>query len=206
MEDVLEVYQRPYDPLHPVICMDEKPYQLLDDVSPPQPVKEGTPRREDNEYERKGTCCLFAFVEPLTGWQYISASPRRTMLDWAREIKHVLTECFQGAEKVLLIADNLNTHFIKSLYEAFPAAEALSLAKRLEIHYTPKKGSWLNIAEIELSILSRQCLDRRIASLERLSAEIYSWQTERNLNPTPVRWQFTTDEARIKLHSLYPKL
>ena len=151
MEDVLEVYHRPYDPKRPVVCMDEKSYQLLDHARTPVPMKAGKSRKEDSEYKRNGTCSLFIFFEPLSGSRYVNVSRRRTKKDWAREIKHMLTECYPEADKVVLVMDNLNTHSISSLYETFPAQEAFRLAQKLEIHHTPKHGSWLNIAEIEIS-------------------------------------------------------
>jgi hypothetical protein len=205
MEDVLEVYHRPYDPGRPVICMDEQPVQLLGETREPIPMNEHHSRREDHEYVRKGTCSVFMFVEPLGGRRYVSASPQRTRKDWAREVKSLVTEQYPWAEKVVLVLDNLNTHTISSLYTAFPAEEAFSIAQKLEIHYTPKHGSWLNIAEIELSAMTSQCLDRRIDSLEKLSGELAAWQLDRNANQKIVRWQFTTEDARIKLHGLYPE-
>ncbi len=204
MEDVLEVYQRPYNSQLPVICMDEKPYQLLRDARKSLPMKPGKEKREDSEYIRNGTCSIFIFTEPLKGWRYAVVSERRTKIDWALQVKYLLTECYPDAEKIVLVMDNLNTHVISSLYQAFPAPVALTLAKRLEIHYTPKHGSWLNIAEIELSALSLQCLSRRIDTLTALSNEISAWQTDRNLSIKSVNWQFTTENARVKLHGLYP--
>ena len=204
MEDVLEVYKRPYNPSYPVVCMDEKPYQLLGEARASLPMKPGKVKREDSEYIRNGTCSIFIFTEPLAGWRYADVSERRTMIDWANHIKYLLTECYPNAEKVVLVMDNLNTHAISSLYQAFPAPLALELAKRLEIHYTPKHGSWLNIAEIELSALSIQCLNRKIDNIPDLSVEINAWQLDRNLNIKSVNWHFTTENARINLKSLYP--
>jgi len=204
MEDVLEVYHRPYDPRKPVVCMDEKPYQLLGDARPPLPMKPGSLKKEDSEYIRNGTCSIFIFTEPLSGWRHAEASERRTKKDWAYYIRNLLEKHYPTAEKVILVMDNLNTHVISSLYEAFPAPLALALAKRLEIHYTPKHGSWLNIAEIELSVMSSQCLNRRINDMNILSKEISTWQSERNQMTKAVNWQFTTEDARIKLKSLYP--
>lgn len=206
MEDVLEVYQRPYSAEKPLVCMDEKPYQLLGEVREPIPMTAQHCRREDNEYVRHGTCSIFMWHEPLGGKRYVSASQQRTREDWAREVKVLLTEQYPDAEKVVLVMDNLNTHAIASLYEAFPAAEALSLARRLELHYTPKHGSWLNIAEIELSALSMECLSRRIDSMEKLQEELKAWQQDRNAKSKGVKWQFTTSDARVKLHSLYPRI
>jgi DDE superfamily endonuclease len=168
MEDVLAVYHRPYDPARPVVCMDEKPYQLLDHAREPIPAEPGQDRLEDSEYVRRGTCSIFCWVEPLTGWRHVDAQPRRTKIDWAHQVRRLLTVDYPDAEKVVLVMDNLNTHGIGSLYEAFEPSEAFALAQRLEIHHTPKHGSWLNIAEIELSVLARQCLDRRIGSIETL--------------------------------------
>jgi len=206
MEDVLDVYGRPYDENCPVICMDEKPYQLLGEVRSPISVKPGAPKREDNEYKRNGTCSIFMFTEPLAGWRYAHARERRTKIDWALEIKELLTVHYPNAPKVCLVMDNLNTHTISSLYEAFPPVEARELAKRLEIHYTPKHGSWLNIAEIELSFLSRQCLDKRIDILDVLNDNVFAWSLKRNSCVKCVDWQFTTVDARIKLKRLYPVL
>jgi hypothetical protein len=161
-------------------------------------------KREDNEYVRKGTCSIFMFVEPLGGKRYVVASERRTRQDWAREVKSIVTEQYPQAEKVVLVMDNLNTHTATSLYEAFPPQEAFGIAQKLEIHYTPKHGSWLNIAEIELSAMTSQCLDRRIDTLDKLNGEVRAWQHERNRNQKTVKWQFASEDARIKLRSLYP--
>jgi hypothetical protein len=206
MEDVLEVYHRSYDQSKPVICMDEQPVQLLGEKREPLPMNEKHSKREDSEYVRKGTCSVFMFVEPLGGRRYVCASGQRTRKDWAREVKSIVMEEYPRAEKVVLVMDNLNTHTISSLYETFPAEEAFAIAQRLELHYTPKHGSWLNIAEIELSAMTSQCLDRRIETLEKLSEELEAWQIERNEKQKMVRWQFTTEDARIKLHGLYPVL
>ena len=197
MEDVLEVYHRPYDEKRPVVCMDEQPVQLLGEVREPAPMNERHCRREDNEYVRKGTCSVFMFVEPLGGKRYVSASRQRT-----REVKSIVTEQYPQAEKVVLVMDNLNTHTLSSLYQTFPAAEAFTIAQKLELHYTPKHGSWLNIAEIELSAMTSQCLGRRIDTLEKLSSELAAWQLDRNAHQKTVKWQFTTEDARIKLHGL----
>jgi len=206
MEDVLEVYQRPYCAEEPLVCMDEKPYQLLADARESLPMTAIHCKREDNEYVRKGTCSIFMWNEPLGGKRYVSASRQRTRQDWAREVKVILTEHYPKAKKVVVVMDNLNTHTIGSLYETFPAEEALRLAQRLEIHYTPKHGSWLTIAEIELSALSMQCLNRRIGTIEELNKELAAWQQERNTKSKTVKWQFFTPDARIKLHSLYPRI
>jgi transposase len=204
MEEVLEVYKRPYNEAYPVICMDEKPLQLLGDQRPPQPMTTTHNRREDSEYVRCGTCSIFMFNEPLGGTRYVSAQEHRTKKDWAIEIHSLLTKHYPHAEKVVLVMDNLNTHTIASLYETFPAKEALEMAQRLEVHFTPKHGSWLNMAEIELSALTSQCLNRRIDNLPKLRKEIRAWQRDRNRNRKTIKWQFTTADARIQLHSLYP--
>jgi hypothetical protein len=205
MEDVLAVYARPYDPRRPVVCMDEKPYQLLDHARTPVPASPGHDLKVDSEYVRHGTCSIFCWVEPLRGWRRVDAMPRRTKIDWAQQVKHLLTVDYPDAETVVLVMDNLNTHGIASLYEAFEPSEAFALAQRIEIHHTPKHGSWLNIAEIELSALTRQCLDRRIGDLGVLNAELTAWQHATNADQRQVEWQFTTDDARIKLRHLYPK-
>ena len=205
MEDVLEVYSRAYDPDRPVVCMDEKPYQLLDEVREPIKMEPGSEKKVDSEYKREGACSIFIFTEPLAGWRYVEAFERRTKIDWAHRVKWVLDNQYPDAEKVVLVMDNLNTHVISSLYEAFRPEEAFRLAQRLEIHYTPKHGSWLDIAEIELSALAAQCLgDRRIPSIEALNKELSAWKTKRNADQRGVDWQFTTADARTKLKRLYP--
>ena len=204
MEDVLEVYHRPYDPSYPVVCMDEKPYQLLGHAREPLPMKPGLPYREDSEYVRHGTCSIFILTETLAGWRHTVVSERRTKKDWALRIRELLELYYPNAAKVVLVMDNLNTHSLSALYETFPPDIALSLAKRLEIHYTPKHGSWLNIAEIELSALTLQCLNRRIDNIPALSSQILAWESERNAHHHSVNWHFTTSDARIKLNSLYP--
>jgi DDE superfamily endonuclease len=206
MEDVLAVYCRPYDPARPVVCMDEKPYQLLGHARDPVPGRPGRDRLEDSEYVRAGTCSIFCWVEPLRGWRRVDAHPRRTKVDWARQVRRMLTVDYRDAETVVLVMDNLNTHGIASLYEAFDPQTAFELAQRLEIHHTPKHGSWLNIAEIELSALSRQCLDRRIEDLTVLNAELTAWQQQTNTDQRQVDWHFTTDDARVKLRHLYPNI
>jgi hypothetical protein len=206
MEDVLAVYARPYDPGRPVVCMDEKPYQLLGHAREPIPAVPGHDRKEDSEYRRLGTCSIFVWVEPLRGWRHVDAHEQRTKIDWAHQVERLLTHDYPDAERVVLVMDNLNTHGIASLYEAFEPARAFALAQRLEIHHTPKHGSWLNIAEIELSALTRQCLDRRIDDLNTLNAELAAWQHQTNANQRQVNWQFTTADARIKLRHLYPLL
>lgn len=204
MEDVLDLYCQPYDEAYPVVCMDEKPYQLLDEVREPIPMKPGKPRKIDAEYVRCGTCSIFVYSEPLRGWGYAHGRERRTKVDWAKEICWLLEERYPEAKKIRLVCDNLNTHVISSLYEAFPAPKARALAKRLEIHHTPKHGSWLNIAEIMISVLARQCLCRRIPDIDSLSLELTAWNLLFDNTPRPIVWQFTTDDARIKLKRLYP--
>jgi DDE superfamily endonuclease len=206
MEDVLDVYARPYDLAMPVVCMDEKPYQLLDHARPPIPATPGSDLKIDSEYVRCGTCSIFVWVEPLAGCRRVIARPQRTRIDWAHEVDRLLTSDYPGAEKVILVMDNLNTHNIGSLYETFEPAKANALARRLEIHHTPKHGSWLNIAEIELSALTRQCLDRRIADPDTLNTELAAWQTAVNTNQRQVNWHFTASDARTKLRHLYPEL
>lgn len=206
MEDVLAVYHRPYDPAAPTVCMDEKPYQLLGHARDPIPAAPGRDRKEDSEYVRHGTCSIFVWVEPLAGRRRVIARPRRTRIDWAHEVDHLLTTDYPDAERVVLVMDNLNTHTLGSLYEAFEPAKARALAERLEIHYTPRHGSWLNIAEIELSRLTRQCLDRRIDDLDVLNIELTAWHDATNADQRQVNWQFTTTDARIKLRHLYPDI
>ena len=206
MEDVLSVYQRPYDPDRPVVCMDEMFRQLLKHVRDPIEAKSGTPRRHDHNYERNGTVNLFTFFEPLAARRVVLTRERRTMVDWAECVREVLDTCYSGAKKVVLVMDNLNTHGLSSLYEAFAPAEARRLAERLEIHYTPEHGSWLNVAEVEQSVLARQALSRRIPDRETMQRRTTAWQEERNAEEATVDWQFTTEEARIKLKRLYPKI
>ena len=207
MEDVLEVYSRPYDETLPVICMDEKPVQLLAQAREGFTSNSTGIRYEDNEYIRNGTCSIFLFTEPHAGWRNAEAKQQRTRTDWAERIKWLLDERYPNVQCVILVCDNLNTHNIASLYEAFEPEEALRLAKRLEIHHTPKHGSWLNIAEIELSALGNQCLyKRRISSVENLNEELFFWNTERNAGQKSVNWQFKTADARTKLKHLYPIL
>jgi hypothetical protein len=205
MEDVLAVYARPHNPARPVVCMDEKPCQLLAHARAPVPAVPGRDRREDSEYVRHGTCSIFCWVEPLAGWRRVDAQPRRTRIDWAGPVRRLLRADYPDAERVVLVMDNLNTHNIASLYEAFEPEEAFALAQRLEIHHTPKHGSWLNIAEIELSALTRQCLDRRIGDLALLNTELAAWQDTVNAGQRQVQWHFTTEDARNRLRHLYPK-
>jgi hypothetical protein len=206
MEDVLEVYRLPYDPRYPVVCMDESSKQLVGDVAAPIPMTSGRSRIIDHEYVRNGVATIFVEIEPLSGRRHVEITERRTRQDWAHFIKAMLDERHPTAIKVRLIMDNLNTHDIASLYDTFPPAEALRLAGRLEIHHTPKHGSWLNIAELELSALAGQCLDRRIPDLASMRREVSAWQARRNQRGAPINWRFTTENARIKLLRLYPKL
>ena len=206
MEDVLEVYHLPYDPKYPVVCMDESSKQLISEVSIPIPCKPGYPARIDDEYVRNGVVQIFMEVEPLAGKRHVAITERRTRKDWAQQIKQMLDKRYPKAIKVLLVMDNLNTHNVASLYETFEPCEARRLAERLEIHYTPKHGSWLNMAEIELSALKGQCLDRRIADMSTMQAEVAIWENNRNNMSRNIDWQFTTSDARIRLKRLYPNL
>ena len=204
MEDVLDVYCRPYDARFPVVCLDETSKQLLGEVRSPLPMEAGKPERFDTHYQRHGVCNLFLCCEPLRGWRHVKVTARRTKLDFAELIRELVDIHYPEAEKIVLVMDNLNTHTPGSLYDAFEPAEAKRLCDRLEIHHTPKHGSWLNIAECELSVLSRQCTDRRIADEPTLRREVDAWQQERNAKQVTVDWQFTTQDARIKLKRLYP--
>jgi len=206
MEDVLEVYTRPYDPRRPQLCLDEASKQLVADVRPPLSARPGSVAKRDYEYERHGTAALFMVSEPLAGQRYVRVRDRRTAVDWAHVVKEVIDELYPDAERIVLVMDQLNTHTPASLYEAFPPAEAKRLADKLEVHYTPKHGSWLDMAEIELSVLARQCLDDRFADQPTLSAAVAAWETERNASHTAIDWRFTTADARIKLKHLYPAL
>jgi len=204
MEDVLDVYCRPYDARLPVVCLDETSKQLVGDVRPPLPMEPGKPERVDGHYRRHGVRNLFMCCEPLRGWRHVEVTARRTKIDFAQMIRELVDVHYPDAEKIVLVMDNLNTHTPGALYEAFAPEEARRLCERLEIHYTPKHGSWLNIAECELSVLSNQCTDRRIADEELLRSEVDAWRRERNAKQVTVDWQFTTDDARIKLKRLYP--
>lgn len=206
MEDVLEVYTRPYDPLRPQICMDETSKQLLRDTKEPLPMEPARVQRRDYEYERGGVANVFMFMEPLEGRRWVDITERRTKIDWAHQIKELVDSRYPEAERIVLVMDNLNTHTPASLYEAFDPTEAKRLAGKLEIHYTPKHGSWLNMAEIELSVLSRQCLDRRVPDFQTLQAEAHAWHQRRDEKGVRIDWRFTTDDARIKLKRLYPSL
>lgn len=204
MEDVLDVYKRPYDEKMPVVCMDETNKQQLKEVRAPIPMEPGKPVRFDTEYERNGTSNIFISFEPLKGKRRLKITDNRRRKDWAYFIKDIVDIDYPDAEKIVLVMDNLNTHSGTSLYETFSPAEARRILDKLEIHYTPKHGSWLNMAELELSHLSRQCLDRRIESQEKLIQEVAAWEQRRNQKEVKVNWQFTTDDARIKLKKLYP--
>jgi hypothetical protein len=205
MEDVLDIYEQPYDPKHPVLCFDERPCQLIGDAIVPIPIKPGSPKKEHYEYVRNGTCCIFMAFEPHKGKRFVRVKERRTMVDYADFMK-MLANQYPEAEAIRLVQDNLNTHTAGSFYEAFPPEEAFTLAKRFEYHYTPKKGSWLNMAEIELSALSKQCLDRRIADMKKLSDEVGSWERDRNEIGVTVRWRFNKDKARVKLQRHYSNM
>jgi len=206
MEDVLDLYQEPYDSLRPVVCMDETSKQLVAEMRIPIPARPGHPRRVDYEYERKGAANVFMFTEPLRGWRWAPVSERRTRVDWANVVRELLEVHYPFAEVVRLVMDNLNVHSVASLYEAFEPEVARRLMKRLEIHHTPKHGSWLNVAEIELKALSVQCISGRIAHLESLTRQVHAWEKERNLRTVGVDWQFTTPDARIRLKHLYPQI
>jgi len=206
MEDVLEVYSRPYDEKRPQVCIDEKSKQLLGDVREPLACAPGRTAREDYHYERKGVANLFIASEPLAGWRCVRVTERRTKVDFARFVKEVVDIHYPRAEKIVMVMDNLNTHYPSSLYEAFEPEEARRLTKRLEIHHTPKRGSWLNMAEIELSVLVRQCLDGRIPDRETLRRETAAWEEGRNAMESAIDWRFTTADARIKLKHLYPEI
>ena len=206
MEDVLDVYARSYDPDFPVVCMDESSVQLIGEVRDPIPTAPGHPVLMDDEYVRNGVASIFIEVEALAGKRNVKITERRTRVDWACYIKEMLDERYPVSKKVTLVMDNLNTHNVASLYTAFAPEEAHRLANRLDIHYTPKHGSWLNIAEIELSVLKRQCLANRIPTMEKLREDVAIWNIDRNNHQTKINWQFTTKESRIKLKRLYPNL
>jgi hypothetical protein len=206
MEDVLEVYTRPYDAARPVVCFDEGGKQLIGDVRPPLPVRPGRPGRVDYEYTRNGTANVFMLFEPLKGWRHAAVTERRTNKDFAGMVRALIDVWYPAAERVVLVLDNLSTHTPAALYETFPPGEARRLVERLEIHYTPKHGSWMNMAELELSVLARQCLDRRIPDLDALRREVAAWELDRNAAMVRVDWQFTTADARVRLKRLYPVL
>ena len=206
MEDVLEVYKRPYDEANPLICMDESSKQHIKEVREPLSEKPGTVARHDCEYERNGVSNVFMFFEPLAGKRYVEVTDRRTAIDWAEQIKNLVDVRYPEAQRITLVMDNLNTHVGASLYKKFEPQEARRILDKLEIHYTPKHGSWLNMAEIELSVLSRQCMDARIPDQESLRKEVTAWQQKRNAISSPMKWRFTTADARVKLQKLYPTL
>ena len=206
MEDILEVYQRPYDPQRPLVCLDETSKQLIAETRVPIAAKPGQPGRHDYEYRRNGTANLFMMFAPLEGWRHVKVTDRHTALDYAQVLKELSDTHFPGSAKIVLVQDNLNTHKPASLYEAFPPAEARRLVERFEWHYTPKHGSWLDMAESELGVLSSQCLDRRIPDQQVLKEEVEAWEADRNRKHAKADWQFTTADARVKLKRLYPAL
>lgn len=206
MENVLETYRRPYDPQRPVVCMDEKPKQLVKETRAPLACSKGQPRRFDYEYERNGTANVFVFVEPLKGWRRLEVTPRRTKIDWAQQIRHLADIDYPEAKRVTLVLDNLNTHSLASLYEAFEPAEARRLIEKIEIVHTPKHGSWLNVAEVELAVLEKQSIGGRVPNAIALQTRVKSWTRDRNNSKAKVNWQFTTEKARIKLRRLYPQI
>ncbi len=204
MEDVLDVYVRPLDPKHPQVCFDESSKQQVKEVRTPLPVAPGQPARYDTEYERNGVSNLFMFFAPLLNWRHVKVTDRRTAVDWAQCMRDLVDVHFPEAERIMVVQDNLNTHTPAALYAAFPPEEAKRIWDKLEFHHTPKHGSWLNMTEIELSVLSRQCLDRRIPDQETLTTEVAAWEADRNAMQATVDWRFTTEDARIKLKHLYP--
>ncbi len=208
MEQVLEVYRRPLDPQHPVVCMDEQHKQLIEEVAAPLPLQPGCPERVDCEYIRHGACVVWMFVEPLAGWRQVTVTTHRTAGDWAHQVQAIVNHPrYSQAKRITLVCDNLNTHDLASLYQTFPPAEALRIAERIELVHTPKHGSWLNIAECELSCMTSQCLkDRRIGDIETLQIEIAAWSIRVNDKQRTVDWQFTIENARIKLKRLYPRI
>jgi hypothetical protein len=206
MEDVLDVYKRPYNPKRPMVCLDETSKQLIGETRIPVTASPGQPARYDYEYKRNGVANLFMIFEPLIGKRRVKVTERRTKIDWAYCVREMVDQIYPDAEQIVLVMDNLNTHNKSSLYEAFEPAEAKRIADKLEIHYTPKHGSWLDMAEIELGILSRQCLSRRIENMKQLEKEALAWEKNRNAKKEKVDWQFTTADARIKLKKLYPSI
>ena len=206
MEDVLQVYIRPYDPARPLICMDEINTQLLADTREPLPMEPGKPKREDYEYQREGVCNVFLACEPLAGRRYTMVAAQRTKQEWAQFIRRLSDESYPDADQIVLVMDNLNTHRLSSLYEVVPVAEARRLCQRFEVHYTPKHASWLNMAEIELSALDRQCLSQRLASLEKAEQQVAAWTARRNQQQVAITWRFTAEDASIKLKHLYPSI
>ena len=206
MEDVLDVYEQPFDPRRPQVCMDELHVQLVGETRTPLPAAPGRPARVDYEYVRNGVANLFLWVEPLVGRRHVHVTAQRTKQDWPRAIRDLVDVHYPDAERIVLVVDNLNTHVAAALYETFPATEARRLWQKLEVHYTPKHGSWLNMAEIELGILTRQCLRRRLPDMATLAREATAWERDRNARASAIDWRFTTADARIKLHRLYPAL
>ena len=207
MEEVLETYAQPYEARHPVVCMDEQPIQLLKETRVPVAATKDHPRRVDYEYERAGTASIFLFCEPLSGWRQVTVRPQRTKIDWAMEVEELLRTRYASAEKVILVCDNLNTHTMGAFYEAFAPEQARAIVRRLEFRHTPKHGSWLNIAENELSSMTRQCVTgRRFATIDLLRSETTAWHTHSNAKQRGVDWQFKVDDARRKLKSVYPKI
>jgi hypothetical protein len=206
MEDVLDLYAQPPDPLRPRVCFDELPYQIVAETRTTLPTRPGRPQRVDYEYERRGTCNVFLKVQPEAGWRRLEVMARRTAHDFAHQMKALVDEDFPDTEVIRVVLDNLNTHTPAALYAAFPAAEARRIVSKLEFHSTPKHGSWLNMAETELSVLVRQCLDRHFAGIDEVRSEVAAWTTQRNTDGTTINWRFTTHDARIKLDRLYPSL
>lgn len=204
MEDVLDLYAAPYDPTSPQVCFDERPVQLLGETFAPIPMKKGQVRRYDYEYEREGTANLFMMVQPLSGWRMVKTTQRRTKVDFAVCMKELVDVYFPQAQRIRVVLDNLNTHTFAALYEAFEPAEARRLARKLEFHYTPKHGSWLNMAEIEISVLSRQCLQQRLSTISELETLVSAWTQQRNAQAVKINWCFNLDNARTKLARLYP--
>jgi transposase len=206
MEEVLQLYTSPFDPDYPLVCFDESSKQLISETREPLPPQPGQPERFDYEYQREGVCNLFMFFEPLTGTRHVEVTDQRTSIDYAQQMKYLVDERHPEAKKIRVVQDNLNTHVKASLYKAFTPVEARRILDKLEFHYTPKHGSWLNMAEIELSVLNRQCLERRISDKDVLTEEVAAWEKRRNQNSSPVDWRFTTEDARIKLKRLYPSV
>ena len=204
MEDVLDLYAEPYNPEYPVVCFDEVPVQLIGERRAPLPMRPGTPMRIDHEYIRNGTCNIFVAVEPLRGWRHLAVTERRANPDFAQQMRYLVDEAFPNATRIRLVLDNLSTHTAEALYQNFPAAEARRLVRKLEFHFTPTHGSWLNMAELELSVLARQCLDQRIPTSERLRELIAAYELRRNAVNATITWQFTVEKARVKMHALYP--
>ncbi len=206
MEDVLDVYEQPYDPKIPQVCFDERPCQLISETRTPIRAEVGKPQKYDYEYKREGTCNIFGIFQPLTGWRQMKVTKQRTAIDFADCMKELVDVMFPSSTMIRVVLDNLNTHTPASLYQAFPPEEARRILSKLEFHYTPKHGSWLNMVEIEFSVLSRQCLNRRIGEMETMEKEVKAWERERNRQRATVNWRFTNQEARVKLGILYPEI